>query len=86
MREIIEDGRGPSWEKLVRILGTKVDGVTVFDEQNDMILFNQYICVQNERQFSAALQWVSNLGERNVHVTIHEASEESRAKLWPKSE
>lgn len=60
--------------------------MALFNEQTDMMLFNQYICVQNQRQFSAALQWMSNLRERNLHVTIHEANAENRAVLWPKVE
>lgn len=80
--EIVEDGHSPSWEKLVRILSAEVDGVVLFDARSEMMLFNQYICVQNQRQFLAALQWVRNLGERNVHVTIHGA--DTRASLWPK--
>lgn len=82
IREIVEDGQSPSWEKLARILSAEVDGVVLFDEQKDMMLFNQYICVQNQRQFSAALQWMRNIGERNIHVTIHEAK--TKAVLWPK--
>lgn len=81
IREIADDGQSPSWEKLVHILSTEVDGVVLFDKQADMMLFGQYICVQNQRQFLAALQWVRNLGERNIHVTIHGA--ETKAALWP---
>lgn len=87
MQDIIEDGKGPSWKRLVEILSAKKsDGMSVFDEGNDMMLFDQRICVQGERQFLAAIQWVDNVktGSRNVNVPIHEAGEEARAKLWPK--
>lgn len=84
--EIIEEGRGPSWEKLTHILSAKVDGVTIFDEQSDMLLFRGYISVQNERQFLAALQWTRNTGERNIHVSIYKADEETRAELWGRAQ
>lgn len=82
IREIIKDGQGPSWEKLVHVLSAKVDGITIFDEQSDMLLFSRFIGVRNERQFLAALQWTRNTGERNIHVSIYKADEETRAELW----
>lgn len=85
MREIVEDGCAPSWAKLVQILSTNVGDVALFNAQTDMMLFNQHICVQNQRQFSAALQWMSNLKERNLHVTIHESNAGNMAVLWPKA-
>lgn len=85
LRDIVEEGKSPSWEKLVQILSATPG---LFDEESDMMLFDRRICVRNRRQFLAALQWVTNGEEcsRNINVPIYDAERDLTTVLWPKRE
>ncbi|KAH8146615.1 uncharacterized protein LAJ45_09298 [Morchella importuna] len=77
MRDITENGtKGPSWTKLLEILGEK-EGL--FDVEKDFMVVAECV-VQGEREFLAALQWASNLPAqgKNFVVSIYKLGE----RVW----
>jgi hypothetical protein len=71
--DIIDSFTGrPSWAKLVKFLKADDGFGIAFQEGHDCLIINNRICVINERQFLACLQYLRNSGALNVEAFVHE--------------
>ncbi len=76
MRNIFDSSTNcSSWVKLLEILKTDHDLRMIFKKSQEVLMINNQICINNERQFFVCLQYLHNSNILNSKIFIYDVSE-----------